>query len=377
MLERGTIAAVTAALAFGGAAIVLASCGTTLTIEPDQVADAGPDGSRSGGDGAGADVLVSCDANVATDPASCGACGHSCGRAACRGGLCAPESVKLQAGEVALGPNARVEIRGALAAMTDDAPSIAEGGPGFIHTFDPTADAPKPALFGAGYFNHASLVGVLASGDVAFTTGSPSSQLFSGDASVDLPTDSFLSLTVNPAGERMAVTTSRGEARSYSPALGLLNAVTVPGASDVAFDGDDFFLVAAAAGILRCPAVDPAEDGGTDGTCPVVVKPPVRALALAVVGSTLYFSTVDGELRSAALPAAAPSTGLLAKLVKPRQVRADSGGVYVLDNDGIHTTMHGAPLLVASSADAAIFSFALSKEWVYYLAKEGLFRVHR
>jgi hypothetical protein len=61
--------------------------------------DGGPADSRGVSDGgdAGPRDVGACDADLATDPMSCGACGHDCGGGACAAGTCAPYDLVVAA----------------------------------------------------------------------------------------------------------------------------------------------------------------------------------------------------------------------------------------------------------------------------------------
>lgn len=388
MFPHGTLAraaiVASCALAFAAAAVGL-SCGTILGADPDDSnpdAPANVDGQRADGQGsdadAGADGAMGCVADLAIDSANCGACGHTCGGAACVASLCVRSAIPLGANEQPIGPNARVVTLGTRGAFTDDVGGITAGLPGYISQFDPTAAAPKAAVAPAAQ-NHPALV-ALPNGDVfwtlADTASNPNVFLVGKNTTLDVQADAgsggaFLALATSPSGASVAASVSTPEIRIYDSALALTHtyasgpAVT-SAAIDLAFDGEDAVVTTGPVGVIRCELA-------TGCATAITVGHPV--VAVAMFNGTVFFATDANDLQSAPLSGASRST-LLMGLVKPRQVLADANGAYVLDEKGIHTMFRGAPLLLASGP-TTIFSFAISTDWVYYLNSAGLFRVHR
>ncbi|CAN5889695.1 hypothetical protein BH11MYX4_BH11MYX4_64390 [soil metagenome] len=362
------------------AGLAIASCTTLLNIDSGGGADSGVVREAAVDDAAldaGGDAPALCDADLQTDPASCGACGHSCCGAACAGALCKPEAVPVSPTDPApFGPNAHVATRLDAGALTDDRISAGAGQPGYVYAFDPTAAAPQ-AIAAGTLQSRPSLVAV-PTGDLLWTTSSvdgPSTELRikTGGSLSAGGGGTFRALATSPGGGRAAATVSAAgssELRRFTMPFAALDATPLGDvqARGLAFDGELAVIVASAAGLVRCPFDEPTRSVLLPSTNPVV--------DVAVAPGAVFFVTDSGELRSAPLLLGSTSKLLRSGFVAPLALAVDDRGEpLVLDAAGIHATRYGAPLRVASSVGAPIVSFAASGPWIYFVTSAGLFRV--
>jgi hypothetical protein len=317
-------------------------------------------------------VVPTCNADLATDPAHCGACDHACVNAACAAGVCAAEL--MDGVRTLLGPESHIAIRGAKGGLTDDHSSAGAGNPGFIYTFDPTVA--KPVMNpGFSFQDHATLVAIgtaSAAGGPHWTaqSGGPSNAL-DGQMAVGA---TITALAASPSGTALAARTLGG-ARMFNENLADQGTVTTgPGGPGLLFFDAVSLLVATNGGVDYCLIA-----GGMCGH-PIPTAAPITRLALA--GDTLVYATSTGELWRATLsppPVTAGSpTMLLNGLVNVRAVAVVADAAYVLDEIGIHSTRHAKPLLVVpSTTSQTVFDFAVSESWIFFVRRDGVWRVGR
>jgi hypothetical protein len=367
----------TIALLAGWAALLVAaaSCGVELRIaaDPDGSADGavpGEGGSTEGGPSDGG-MNVTCDAAVASDPANCGACGHSCGPTACVSGLCVPERLAVDASTYAFESGARVAVRGNRGILTDG--RLQAGGtlnPGLVLTFDPTASVMGVASLQT--FQAQPSLAVVGSTQSFWSTSGDT--LLTNGAGGVLVSGKCTALAVSPAGAlvaaRIQTSGSGHEVRVYDEQLVLQSTIAVaePGKGvGVAMPNETEVLVPVVSGVDRCTIA-------TMGCRPASASPD-PAMHVAALDPVLVFSTTKGELRSGTLASTA-STVIASGLVNARAVAIEPRGAYVLDDKGVQTTRYGTPLVLVKADPDTIIDFAVAPPWAYFITPKGFYRVH-
>lgn len=249
------------------------------------VAGGGGGGAPSdGGDASDADA--SCGANLQTDDENCGACGHDCLGGQCIGGNCQPVklgNIPYGSNELSLGPNDVFVVNGFAWALH----RVPKAGGTVSSWGTDTALVQIQEFQGVQYFNEYAAQTIYKQPSVGALLPQ---DFYYGNAVID-------SLVVDASGVYFAECSgiSTGNMRHLPLAGGttpatLNTAPTIPCAEQLVLDATSIYFTSIydPAGLYKMPKV-----GGAVTTLTTETD---DTWALAIAGTELYYSTVDGDV---------------------------------------------------------------------------------